>query len=63
MQAFRAAFPNPSVGYRLFSYLMVGAAALLLPARSFYKLRNWYAEKDLGRYRDRLFKANVSGSD
>jgi glycosyltransferase involved in cell wall biosynthesis len=62
MQAFRAAFPNPSVGYRLFRYLIVGAA-LLLPARSFYKLRDWYAEKDLGRYRDRLFRANVTGSD
>jgi glycosyltransferase involved in cell wall biosynthesis len=62
MQAFRAAFPNPSVGYRLFRYLIVGAA-LLLPPRSFYKLRDWYAEKNLGRYRDRLFRANVTGSD
>jgi glycosyltransferase involved in cell wall biosynthesis len=63
MQALRAAFPNPSVGYRLFRYLVAGAGALLLPARSFYKLRNWYTEKDLRRYRDRLFRANVSGSD
>ena len=62
MEAFRAAPPNPSVGYRLFRYLTLGAA-LLLPARSFYKIRNWYAEKDLGRYRDRLFRANVTGSD
>jgi hypothetical protein len=60
MQAFRAAFRNPSVCYMLFRYLIVGAA-LLLPARSFYKLRNWYAEKNLGRYRDRLFRANVTG--
>jgi glycosyltransferase involved in cell wall biosynthesis len=62
MQAFRTAFPNPSVGYRLFRYATVGAA-LLLPARSFYKLRDWYAEKGLGRYRDRLFRADVTGSD
>ena len=62
MQALPAAFPNPSVGYRLFRYLILGAV-LLLPTRSFYKLRNWYAEKDLGRHRDRLFKANVTGSD
>jgi glycosyltransferase involved in cell wall biosynthesis len=62
MQAFCAAFPNPSIGYRLFRYFIMGAAVLLLPARSFYKLRNCYAEKDLGRYRERLFKANVTGS-
>jgi glycosyltransferase involved in cell wall biosynthesis len=62
MQAFRAAFPNPSVGYRLFRYLILGAA-LLLPVRSFYKFRDWYAEKDLGRYRDRLFRANVTRSE
>ncbi len=59
MEAFRATPLNPSVGYRLFRYLTLGAA-LLLPARSFYKVRNWYAEKNLGRYRDRLFKANVA---
>ncbi len=63
MQGFRASFRNPSTGYRLFKYLVVGAAALLLPARSFYKLRNWYADKDLGRYRDRLFRTDVTGSD
>jgi glycosyltransferase involved in cell wall biosynthesis len=62
MQAFRAAFPNPSFGYRLFRYLILGAA-VLLPARSFYKFRDWYAEKDLGRHRERLFRANVSGSE
>jgi len=59
MEAFRATPLNPSVGYRLFRYLTLGAA-LLLPARSFYKVRNWYAEKNLGRHRDRLFKANVA---
>jgi len=59
MEAFRATPLNPSVGYRLFRYFTLGAA-LLLPARSFYKVRNWYAEKNLGRYRDRLFKANVA---
>jgi glycosyltransferase involved in cell wall biosynthesis len=61
-QALRAGFPNPSIGYRLFRYLIT-AATLLLPVRSFYKVRNWYAEKDLGRYRDRLLKADVKGSD
>jgi len=59
MQGFRASIGNPSVGYRLFRYLTL-SAALLLPARSFYRVRTWYAEKNLGRYRDRLFKANVA---
>lgn len=62
MQAFRIGFPNPSTGYRLFRYLTIGAA-LLFPPRSFYKFRKWYAEKDLGRYRDRLFRTDVKGSD
>jgi hypothetical protein len=56
MQAFRADFKNPSVGYRLFKYLVMGAATLALPARRFYKLRDWYAAQQLGRYRQRLFK-------
>jgi hypothetical protein len=62
MQSFRADFKNPSAGYRLFKYLVVGAATLLLPARRFYELRNWYAEKNLGRYRGRILKAEVSGA-
>ena len=56
MQSFRASFKNPSAGYRLFKYLVVGAATLLLPARRFYQLRSWYAEKELARYRERLVK-------
>jgi glycosyltransferase involved in cell wall biosynthesis len=63
MEGFRVSFRNPSAGYRLFKYVVVGAAALLLPARSFYKIREWYAQKDLGRYRDRLFRADVTPSD
>jgi glycosyltransferase involved in cell wall biosynthesis len=62
MQSFRADFKNPSAGYRLFKYLVVGAATLLLPARRFYELRNWYARKNLGRYRGRVVKADVSGT-
>jgi glycosyltransferase involved in cell wall biosynthesis len=62
MQSFRAGFKNPSAGYRLFKYLVVGAATLLLPARRFYELRNWYAQKELGRYRDRLVRADGGGT-
>ncbi|MCU1243194.1 MAG: glucosyl transferase [Candidatus Acidoferrum typicum] len=57
MQSFRVDFKNPSAGYRLFKYLVVGAATLVLPARRFYELRDWYARKNLGRYRDRVVKA------
>jgi glycosyltransferase involved in cell wall biosynthesis len=62
MQSFRAGFKNPSAGYRLFKYLVVGAATLLLPARRFYELRNWYAQKELGRYRARLVRADGGGT-
>jgi glycosyltransferase involved in cell wall biosynthesis len=62
MQSFRADFKNPSAAYRLFKYVVVGAATLLLPARRFYELRNWYAQKELGRYRDRLIRADGGGS-
>src|SRR5260370_198186 len=56
MQCFQLDRPNPSAGYRLFKYLVVGTATLLLPARRFYELRNWYAQRELGRYRERLVK-------
>jgi glycosyltransferase involved in cell wall biosynthesis len=62
MQAFRASFKNPSVGYRLFKYVAVGAATLALPVRHFYKLRDWYAALQLGRYRQRLFEEDVTVS-
>jgi hypothetical protein len=62
MQSFRADFKNPSAGYRLFKYLVVGAATLVLPARRFYELRNWYARKNLGDYRGRVVKAEAGGA-
>lgn len=62
MQAFRMVSKNPSAGYRLFKYLVVGAAAMVLPARRFYKLRDWYAAKQLGRHRQLLFRADLQDS-
>jgi glycosyltransferase involved in cell wall biosynthesis len=56
MQGFRATFKNPSVGFRLFKYIVMGTATMLLPPKRFYGLRDWYGEKQLGRYRERLFK-------
>ena len=60
MRSFELASRNPGIAYRLFKYVIVGAATLLLPARRFYELRNWYAQKELGRYRARLVGADSS---
>ena len=62
MQAFRMAYKNPSAGYRLFKYLVVGAATMVLPSRRFYKLRDWYAGKQLGRHRQLFFRDDVTDS-
>jgi len=63
LHAFRATYRNPSLGYRLFKYVFVGGASLLLPARRFYGIRNWYAERQLGRYRERLVRDGASESE
>jgi hypothetical protein len=52
MRFFRSEFKNPRVGYLLYKYLVVGTATLLLPPRTFYRLRDWYAKRDLGGFRD-----------
>ena len=62
MRSFALDRKKPSFGYRLFKYLVVGTATLLLPARRFYEFRNWYARKELGRYRDRIVRADVAGA-
>lgn len=62
MRSFRMTYKNPSAGYRCFKYLVVGAATLLLPSRLFYKLRDWYAKGELGRYRERLVREDVTAS-
>lgn len=60
MQAFRYQTPTPTVGYRLFKYLAVGTATLLLAPRTFYRMRAWYGERDLGRIREGILKAEVN---
>jgi glycosyltransferase involved in cell wall biosynthesis len=59
MRAFRRDFKNPSIAYVLFKYGVTGAPMLLLPPRVFYRLRDWYAKRNLGRVRDRLVKART----
>jgi glycosyltransferase involved in cell wall biosynthesis len=57
MRSFRSEFANPRAGYLLFKYFVVGAATLLLPPRRFYQARDWYARRNLRRFREWLFKA------
>jgi glycosyltransferase involved in cell wall biosynthesis len=57
MEYLRTAHRGPTRSYRIFKRAVVGAATMLLPARSFYRLRDWYGRNELGRYRERLFPA------
>jgi hypothetical protein len=57
MRAFRMDNRNPKLRYQLFKYLFVGAATLALPSRQFYRARQWYGEKDLGRFREQFARS------
>lgn len=48
--AFRIAYRNPDFGYRLFNCFVL-FLTLLLPPRTFYRLRDWYARKNFSRAR------------
>ena len=52
MQSFRSEVKNPTMGYLLFKYGIVGPATLLLPPRRFYQARDWYAKRNLRRFRE-----------
>jgi len=49
-QAFRIAYKNPTLGYRIFKWL-VSVMPLLIPPQRFYQLRDWYARKNFSRAR------------
>lgn len=53
MRAFSREFKNPSLGYRLFKAAS-GALILALPPARFYQVRDWYAKKNLRRFRETL---------
>jgi glycosyltransferase involved in cell wall biosynthesis len=53
-----ASYRNPGMSYLLFKHFVVGAMTLLLPPQRFYQLRDWYAGKQLGRFRNRLFRTS-----
>jgi glycosyltransferase involved in cell wall biosynthesis len=52
MRAFHSEFKNPTMSYEVFKYLFVGAATLLLSPPNFYRMRDWYGQKNLGRLRE-----------
>jgi glycosyltransferase involved in cell wall biosynthesis len=57
MRQFRYEHKDPGLAYSLFKYGVVGAAALLFPPRRFYQLRDWYARKNLRRFREQFAKS------
>jgi glycosyltransferase involved in cell wall biosynthesis len=60
MRDFRSSYKNPSFGYRLFKYLVMGPATLVLPPRRFYELRDWYTKQNLSRFRDWVGKTDAT---
>lgn len=57
IRSFRSEYRNPTLSYRLFKYAVVGAATLLLPPRTFYKVRDWYGQRNLGRLREQFARS------
>ena len=57
MRDFGLEYPNPTVRYRLFKYAVVGAATLLLSPKAFYRARDWYFRRNLGRIREHIARA------
>jgi len=62
MRSFRSTYKNPSLGYRLFKYLVMAPATFLLSPRRFYELRDLYAQRKLSRFRDWLGRTDVAAS-
>ncbi len=48
--AYRMAYSEVGLGYRAFQAFVLGLT-LVMPPRSFYRLRNWYSQKDLRKIR------------
>lgn len=56
---FYIAYRNPTFGYALFKYLVL-LLTLLMPPRVFYRIKRWYAERNLGRVRAWIGRAEPS---
>jgi glycosyltransferase involved in cell wall biosynthesis len=62
MRDFRATHRNPSLGRRIFKYLMLGPATLVLSPQRFYELRDWYSKHNFSRFWG-LGEADAAGRD
>ncbi len=60
--SFRLNYRNPDWAYRVFKNLVL-LSTLLMPPRSFYRLREWYAKRDLRRLREKLGSASLTAPD
>lgn len=60
-EAFRQNYSASTVSYRLFHAAVLTVAAVL-PPRVFYRLRNWYAARNLSRYRKMIGEAEPVSS-
>jgi glycosyltransferase involved in cell wall biosynthesis len=49
-ESFRLDYRNPDLGYRLFKYFAL-SLTILLPPRTFYRLRSWYGKHNLSSFR------------
>ncbi|HEV2421504.1 MAG TPA: glycosyltransferase [Candidatus Acidoferrales bacterium] len=50
LRGFRQAYRSYSVSYALYKWVLL-VSTLLMPPRAFYRLRDWYAEHNLRRFR------------
>jgi glycosyltransferase involved in cell wall biosynthesis len=60
MRNFNLEVKNPRLAYRLYRHLVVGTATLVLPPRTFYKLREWVGRQALPRFRQWAHKGRRS---
>jgi hypothetical protein len=56
MRSFHSEYKNPGMGDILFKRLIMGAMIFLLPPSRFYDVRDWYAQHNLGRLRNWVFR-------
>lgn len=56
LKRFRAGYEQNSASYTVFKWLVL-ASTLFMPPSVFYRMRNWYAEHNLQRFRRKLGEA------
>jgi glycosyltransferase involved in cell wall biosynthesis len=60
IRSFHSSYKNATLGYRIFNYIVLGCASLLLPPRRFYQLYGWYGQKNLGRFRKWIVRRKMT---